>query len=260
MRLLWAKHAVTSLLVNRLTGRIVTSIWRDYIPHYSFRIQTSATTISPKMKAKLLMRLYERAEIRFIRSHLRPDLDTLELGSGIGVTARHILTRIDSRSRLICVEANPALIPLLSANLEFAANAILRNVAIAACDSELGRFDVGETFITGQLTEDMKAETPPITPTCLSHLLAEHEVERYALVSDIEGAEAHFILDEPGALRGCEQLIIELHYSEQGGRSTSIEELKTALIKQHAFVLVEEHGPVMVFQKQVPVPSRSGDV
>ena len=57
---------------------------------------------------------YEGAETRMIRSMLRDSPTVVELGSSLGVTTAHIAAMMAPGGRLVCVEANPRLIPGLS--------------------------------------------------------------------------------------------------------------------------------------------------
>ena len=67
----------------------------------------------------------------------------------------------------------------------------------------------------------------------------------YVLVADIEGAEAAILEQDAEALAGCQQIVIELHRVERGGRVHTVDDLAAALTGPHGFVLRARHLPVI---------------
>jgi len=111
------KRGLLRPLYRASLGRVLGALFRDQIPCEGCVIDTSDEVIAPRVKAKLFLRGYEHDEIRFVKRHLRRDLDVIELGSSLGVVAAHIARKLDPGRRLVCVEANPALLKSIWTNV-----------------------------------------------------------------------------------------------------------------------------------------------
>lgn len=72
----------------------------------------------PALVASIFWGLYESAEIRFVRRYLDPDLDCLELGSGIGLVSRVIAVSLRPGRRLVCVEPREDLLACARENVD----------------------------------------------------------------------------------------------------------------------------------------------
>lgn len=77
----------------------------------------------------------------------------------------------------------------------------------------------------------------------LREILRRTGVSDFDLVSDIEGAESAFLLQDPDVLRRCRRAVIELHDTAVDGRAVLISELLDALVA--AGLQVIRHGPVV---------------
>ncbi len=253
-----AKEWVANLICHPLIGKAVGVMLRNQIPSGRFSIQTSAPTVSPRSKAEIFWGVYESAEIRMIHQHLRNDLDLLEVGASLGVVSSHAIGCLAADARIVCVEANPDLLPVLSANLE--ANHPDRKVVVLnraidylnapgttqfqlsenTAGSKLGRLDTADS------SSARRVEVPAST---ISALVQETELRDFAMISDIEGAEAGFILSKAKELDGCRQILIELHDTEHQGREVRWGELLEELQRQHGFRVMDGHGPVHTLER-----------
>ena len=68
--------------------------------------------------------MYEGAETRMIRDHLRDSVTVVELGSSLGITASHVAAVMAPGGHLVCVEANPRLVPGLRERISPLATAL----------------------------------------------------------------------------------------------------------------------------------------
>src|ERR1700674_3392074 len=109
------KLAVARLLSSRGIGLTVGIATRHRIRNQGIAFDTAGW--DPRVEAKLAFRIYESAEIRFIRSFLAGAERAIELGGGLGVTGSHLLRVMDGAGKLTSVEANGELIPLLRRTL-----------------------------------------------------------------------------------------------------------------------------------------------
>jgi FkbM family methyltransferase len=248
------KQAVARVLCNPLIGRFLSVVFRDRIPSSGIRVLTSNKAIIPSIKASLFWGIYESAEIRFVKKYLRSDLDAVELGSSIGAVTAQILQVLDRGRRLVCVEANPYLTDALRQNVE--QNNDGKEVRIIhgaiADEAEVGsciNLFLGADNTVSQTTKETVASVS-VPAFSLTGILQAGRMETdFTLISDIEGAEINFILNDVSALRNCRQLIIELHETELNSTVFTVDRLRTLLENSHGFRLRSNHGPVCVFEK-----------
>src|SRR5262249_15314646 len=247
------KRSIANAICHPLIGGAIGKIARERMVFDRFVIETSSPLITPRTKALLFWGLYESAELRFLNRYLRTDLDVVELGSSIGVISCAIRTRIHPERKLVCVEADPQLASLTRSNLE--ANRLSANTSILANAIDYHdqnewsmSFCAGADNLTGSVGR-MTTGVARTEMTTLASVLHDESIDEFALVSDIEGAEAGIILRDPIALRRCVQIIIELHPTTFEGRPVSAYLMRDALISVHGFSLVAAHGPVFVFEK-----------
>ncbi len=83
----------------------------------------------------------------------------------------------------------------------------------------------------------------------LEELIAENRIQKYTLVSDIEGSEIEFLMEEGEALRGCQMMIIELHRGVYEGQQLEVADLRRIIVEKLNFKVVQEHGPFAFTQE-----------
>lgn len=241
------KETTARVVSHPVLGRLAAALLRDSIPFYGARILTSSPAVDDRVKARLVVRLYERAELSFVRTHLRHDLDVVELGCSIGVVGSVVLRQLRQGRRLIGVEADPRLQQVAETNFErntLGADWVLERAAVSYTHNEVQMFAQARDSTGGQLAGpgvgDVRVEC-----VTLSEILRRNNVIDYCLIADIEGAEAEMILQEAAALGACRQMIIELHDTP----AMSIGEMRGELLHTHGFRLVAERGPVLVLER-----------
>jgi FkbM family methyltransferase len=245
------KRVVGSILTAPVMGRAIALVTGDTFRSRGLRVDTSYPAVTPVVKAMLFWNMYESAEIRFVQRYLKPDRDVVELGSSLGVMACQIRARIEPERKLVCVEASPQLAPVIQKNLAlngFTGHTTVVTGAIDYSGAETVSFAEGGNTLQGQKAE-AGAQTTSTPAVTLEKLLADHQINDYALVCDIEGAEAGIIFQGQGSLRSCRQIVIELHDAECNGRRVSVDEMADALVQQHGFRQVDRYGTVCVFDR-----------
>ena len=175
------------------------------------RLAVPDTLLTPRIAAKLASGRYERDEARAALMRLRRGRPVLDLGTGIGFIAC-LCARVAGADSVTTVEANPALLPVIRANLERngAGAATVLHGAVGAAGEEAApvAFDAAQPFWAGRLADAATSERAVAVPRLdLRDLLAR---TRPALViMDIEGAEAAlFDARWPAHVRN---VMIELH-------------------------------------------------
>ena len=229
-------------------GRLVDAALRHQLRVGDCLVDTSSPYIDPTTVARMFLHRYEAPELRFIRERLPRDLEVVELGASIGVTSAHVAQRLLPGRRLICVEANPHLLPLLRATV--ARNAPGRDLmvlhqAIDYSGAPTVHLDVSPINTNSHLGATGYA----VAATTLSALLARYRLEHLALIVDIEGAELGLIRNDAAALRRVQFLLIECHVTEHEGETWTPARMQAALISDHGFTLRAARGPVYVFDR-----------
>jgi FkbM family methyltransferase len=249
-----AKVCIGQLLSRPVLGAVISSASGNRIRNRGVVIDTSPPAFTSIVKAQLAFGIYESAEIRFIRKYLRGCSRVLELGASLGVTAAHILDVAASGAEVVCVEANPHLLAALQTTTAISAQRVGATVRT----------------IHGAVPPDPRAGSQPVVLTLGGSHLGSRvglggvgdprrqmripavdltEVVRnwtdYALVCDIEGAEAALILSAQPVLTGASRLVIELHDTAYGGTTVTVADLRKALLSM-GFLLVAEKGRVLV--------------
>ena len=158
-------------------------------------------------------RPYEAEEAGMVRDFLRPGTNVIELGGCFGVVSALIRRTIGPDAHHIIVEANPALIPILSRNAMQNSNPARTEVINAAVDysgSQSVSFSIGQNSHMSRVGEGSK-RTVTVPALRLSEIAERIAGEPYALVCDIEGAELALVEAEAGALSRVDLIILETH-------------------------------------------------
>jgi FkbM family methyltransferase len=253
------KVGIARTLCHPLLGQIIGRYFGRVVPNRGCKIDTRHPSISPSIVASLFWGFYESAESRLVRSYLPLDLDVVELGASIGAVSAQIARRLGPGRRLISVEANPALLDLLATNVRRNAPQVRHEVVHAAISYFVGKtvaLTLGKDTLGSALASTSHSrrivEVPSIT---FRRLLDSRDISDFALVSDIEGAEALVFSEDSAALERCRLMIIELHPTIVRGRPISVEDLR-AQIQALGFSLLARRGPVCAFRQQVQQPRK----
>ncbi len=249
------KSAIAATATRPPVGRLIGLVFRDRVPSTVGPVVTSFPAVAPEVKARLALRLYERAELRFVADALRPDLPVVELGASIGVVTRAIARRVGPDQRILAVEADPDLLEPLEANLRVAG---ITDQVIVVHAAVVGTGAAGRPVVLrrGATSTDARVgaaalgagiEVPGRT---LADLLGEHlPGAPFSLVCDIEGAEAALVETGSTALDHCQQAVMELHDTVIDGVATPWAALADAISARSGLRVAQRHGPVVVFER-----------
>jgi FkbM family methyltransferase len=247
------KLRVAGIVAGDRAGRVIGGLTRKRIRHQGLWFDTRSGDFSPAVRAQMFWGGYEGAETRMIHSVLRGSSTVVELGSSLGVTAAHIAAVMAAGGHLVCVEANPDLLPGLRERLARHAAGLRVDLIHAAVTDHCGTAaltvaaeTVGSRLNAAPRRNEYTAEVPALT---LREIVSRMGIAEFDLVSDIEGAEAAFLLQDPGALTGCRRAVIELHATArpdtpQGGPAASVADLMDAAVAA-GFRITAHHGPVV---------------
>lgn len=251
-RLLWVKNAAAAVLCHPLVGRLLGALWGHRIPHRGSRIETPVAG-DPQVNSLLFWGMYESAEIRFVRQYIGRDLDVVELGSSLGGVSCEIARRLGGERRLLCVEGNGRIVPLLRRNLASNSPGQPVDVVEGAIDysgADVVEMAIGESNLSSMVDAGGDGATTLAVPAVrLSTLLATHGIGSYVLVADIEGAEAGLLVEDARALDGCRMVIAELHETVHDGERYAVADL-IRLIEATGLQLRDRYGEVCMFRRE----------
>jgi len=176
------------------------------------RMVVPDAALNARIAAKLEAGTYEAQEARAAAMRLRAGHRVLELGAGIGYVSA-ICARAVGAGHVTCVEANPAMLPVIRANLEcngYGAVTLLHGAVTGREGTEAPiAFDGAKTFWAGRIAdgETSAARRVDVPALGLDGLL--HRVRPQVVIMDIEGAEEH-LFDAPWPAHVA-TVMLELH-------------------------------------------------
>lgn len=167
--------------------------------------------LNERVAGKLETGTYEAHEAQAAQMRLREGMRVLELGAGVGYIAS-ICAGVAGAANVVTVEANPAMLPVIRANLDrngYQATRLIHGAVTGEGDAEEIAFDPKKVFWAGRIADEEadaeKLVTVPMLP--LSGLLQEHRP--HLVIMDVEGAERH-LFDAPWPAH-VRAVMMELH-------------------------------------------------
>ena len=208
------KHIFNSIYINSLSGYVLSKLYGNRIVVDDISIEINKKIINNLYYARIFFKKYERIEIAQIKKYLNPEIDTIELGSGIGITSANIIKILNYKSRLFCFEANPVLCKILKTHLRLNSkfnNYYIENKLINY-NKEKIFFKQERDYLLSKVDGNYnKAEAIKIDSIELSQITNKYKIHEYNLVCDIEGSEIFILMNDRDILKNCKTLIIELH-------------------------------------------------
>jgi FkbM family methyltransferase len=245
------KLRVSKIVTSDRAGRVIGTLTRKRISHQGLWFDTRSSDFSPSVRAQMFWGAYEGAETRMIRSSLHGSTTVVELGSSLGVTTAHIAAVMTPGGHLICVEANPRLVGGLRDRTAPHAASLRVQVVHAAVTGHCGttNLTLAEETVGSRIGEPRTGESTVEVPALtLREILRRTGVADFDLVSDIEGAEAAFLLNDPAVLDRCGRAVIEFHDTTVTGGNVSIFDLIDVTVAAGLRV-VSRRGPVLALAR-----------
>lgn len=241
------KVTVARAITRPAVGRAVARLGGGRIRSHGLWIDVRDPVITPTAKAQLFWNLYEGAEVRFVRQFLIGHRHVIDLGGSIGIAALHALDVMDPLGRLVTVEAHPDLASAL--RRRFRDNPRVRVVEAAiAYGTDEAEFAVAESSTSSRVSAPGDLQSITVRAKTLAEIVCDAEFDRFALISDIEGAEVAMLEQDADLLKRCDLAVFELHEVVSGGRRVTVEHLRVQLTKL-GFEILAERGPVTVFAR-----------
>ncbi len=205
---------------------------------------------------------YEAAELSLLGRSFKDASTIVELGSNIGIVAYHALTqRMKEGGTMVCVEPNADSLAALQANTARALRTVnaqvsFLNAAIGAPgrENETVAFLARPNLSSGLVSQvaPMSGDAPPVgvRHTSLSDILRQHDIGEYSLICDIEGGEIPLIYEDSASLKGCTQMLIELHDPELTGKNVTATDMRRHL-KNLGFACEDRAANTYYFERRL---------
>jgi FkbM family methyltransferase len=245
------KLLVSRVVASDQAGRLIGALSGNRVRHHGLWFDVRSSDFSPQVRAQMFWGGYEGAETRMIRGLLRGSKAVVELGSSLGVTSAHVAALMAPGGHLVCVEANPQLLPGLRERLARRTASLRVDIMHAAVTDHCGTaiIALSPQTMSSRLDTVRPHETAVEVPALtLREVLQRTGMSHFDLVSDIEGAESAFLLQDPDVLRGCRRAVIELHETTVGGRAVPVSELLDAAVAA-GLRIIRRHGPVVALAR-----------
>jgi len=245
------KLRLAEIIASDKSGRILGVLSRKRVRHHGLWIDVRSNDFSPRVRAQIFWGMYEGAETRMIRGLLRGSTCVVELGSSLGVTTAHVVDLMAPGGHLVCVEANPHLVPGLCERIRSRSATLQVDIIHAAVTNHCGTTaltlspQTASSRLVAAAPNEATVQVPALT---LREILRRTGVAEFDLISDIEGAETAFLLQDPGVLGGCRRAVIELHDTTVGSNKVSVYDLMQATVAA-GFQLASRHGPVLALTR-----------
>jgi FkbM family methyltransferase len=246
------KPLMASVLASHRAGQLIGALTGKRIRHRGIWFDTRSSDFIPEVRAQMFWGIYEGAETRMIHRFLRDSTAVVELGSSLGITAAHIAAVMAEGGHLTCVEANPRLLPGLRERISKRVAHLRVDVIHAAIADHCGTavLTIAAHNLGSSLQRDPRANesTVRVPALTLAEVIRQRGLTEFDLVSDIEGGEAAFLLQDPSVLKNCRRAVIELHDTSFGGQKASAHDLLEAAVSA-GFQVIGLHGPVVALAR-----------
>jgi len=230
---------------NPLVGRAVEAIG-DKVRMDGMTFSVDSPNITRGHKSTLAFGLHEMEERALVRRWLPRDFGVIELVGGLGVVSCLANRRIADPTAHVVVEANPYMIPVLERNRDLNGCGFrIVNQAIAH-GVEMIRLPIDPSFVGTNI--DAVGESTAVVDvaaTTLTKIANDAGIDRFSLISDIEGGEEQVIMtDLPQLGERVRFVMMELHPYVLG--QAKIDTLTDKLVEL-GFTLKERLGSGQVF-------------
>ena len=248
------KSLLGKLLCNSAIGWVVDRATGGTVISRGVRVDTRSPAVTNSTRASMFFGLYEGAEMRMVRSHLRPTEVLVDLGCSLGVLASAAAKKLPPGAVVVGVEANPALLALAEKNIKTNAPHVTTSIVHGAVDYTHPRGTpvdfVDTTDHTAAHMASAQADQIFSAPsTTLACVLEDAGIrDDYTLLMDIEGAESGVLRNDRGVLNWCTQVVAELHDTEVDGKAILAADL-LATFREIGFAVVASYGNVHLLER-----------
>ena len=206
---------------------------------------------SPYLQSLIYWKIYERSEVKLIRSFLKNNIPVVEFGASLGMTSFTICSTVNKNIPVISVEANPKLFYNLNEtkNKNNLSNLSLICAAVDYSGASIIDFILDESNLGSH--KGISRNSVSVPTIKLSDIIIKNKLKEFCLVCDIEGAELEMFINETNTevISGCRQIIIELHPASYNGRHYARAEINDIILEKFKMRTVLTDGKTWVYEK-----------
>ena len=233
---MWWRHG-DAFEIRKLVGRSTPVARLD-----GCRFTLDPAVVSESLRYLLLSGKHEAPERALVRRFVNPALPLVEFGGALGVVSCVANRLLHIPERHVVVEANPSLIPVLTANRDLNRSRFAVLNRVVGYDQTFASFPIAHNVLASSLRVET-GHRVNVPTTSLAGILDEFGFDRCSLICDIEGAESELVRREVATLAGrVETIIMEVHDRLLGVEQTQA--LWAALRESGFDVVGREHDTV----------------
>lgn len=198
---------------NRLVGRLVEALGNK-VRMDGMTFCVDSPQISTRHKSTLAFGLHEVEERQLVARWIPSDVPLIELGGGLGVVSCLANRNLLNRSKMVVVEANPKMIPILSVNRDVnGCGFAIVNMALGYDGTDIS-FGIDREFVGSSSLRNKHGDDSWLTvkATTVAQIMDAHGFDQVGIICDIEGTEADLIKRELPVLgERVRYLMAEMH-------------------------------------------------
>lgn len=198
------------MINNPAVGRLV-ELTGNRINIEGLRFSVNCPQVTTAHKSTLWFGRHELEERELLRRFLPADHPVVELGGGLGVVSCLANRQLANPARHVVVEAIPSLAKLVEQNRDLNGCRFQVINAALAYGSPTVTFGIHNNFVGSRLDGEfgMSVSVRSIT---VAQIVDEADFDRFALICDIEGAEADLVTHELGLIADrAVFVLVEIH-------------------------------------------------
>lgn len=166
----------------------------------------------------LVLRLFERETMEYLRSRVEPGMTVVDVGANVGYHARLFAESVGSGGRVVALEPNPEVYPILRRNLNRFPQALALQLAASTVQGPVvlqvpKRITGGARITTApsQKSFEDSFSQHVVEAKPLNAILSELHLQRVDLLKiDAEGAEVDILRSLGNALETVHEVVCEL--------------------------------------------------
>ncbi|MEM9648196.1 MAG: FkbM family methyltransferase [Bacteroidota bacterium] len=197
------------LKIRLLLGGIYFSLFTKTYKHAGVVLHIPFDLTTFKFRGRFALNLYEAEEARYLKEHLSPKAQVLELGACLGYVSCLVNNILEEKEMQVSLEANPNLISWIEKNRD--ANKCQFKVEHSIVSKQKSNTFYIHRLIVGGST---KRETPKQTEVkglTIEELEQKHNIKFDTLVMDIEGGELSLLRNFKERIAQFKQIFFEIH-------------------------------------------------
>ncbi len=238
------------LIEKFLTNGLISFVIKKFTNFNLNFLNINYNKISPKTSARIFFGFYERAEIKLIKKHIKNYLNVLEIGGGIGITAKYCFNYNKKIENYYIIEPYSINLELIkSQKFDFSKIKLIQgcvfndNEETSTLNFEYTVPVLNKIDKSAILAKNISSEEVKILNE--KYILDQLGDKKFLLIIDCEINPSIFISKNKKLFKNCYGIISELEEIEKYPIDEQIQ-----LIENEKFILQEKLGRVCYFTRK----------